>query len=50
MSDHDMGLTDDHEFGIHIHAESAGTTEFIIKLMHGTHVDFTSIPILVTVE
>ena len=50
MSDADMGHAEDHEFGVHIHAESAGTTEFIIKLMHGTHVDFTSLPILVTVE
>ena len=40
------------EHGMHIEIEgvSAGTTTFQIELMHDGHSDFTSLPILVTVE
>ena len=46
----DGGDDEEHGFGIHIHAESSGTTEFVFELMHGTHVDFTSLSIAVTVQ
>ena len=47
---HEEEGDEEHGFGIHIHAESSGTTEFVFELMHGTHVDFTSLSIAVTVQ
>ena len=53
--DHDHNtenaVEEEHGFGIHITGVSAGSTTFQLKLMHGTHADYTStnnVPITVS--
>ena len=48
---HDAGDGDEdhHELGFELTGISAGTTTFILSLMHDGHADYTSLPISVTV-
>ena len=50
--DHDDGgdgEEDHHELGFELTGLSAGTTTFVLSLMHDGHADYTSLPISVTV-
>ena len=48
---HDDGddLVEHHELGFELTGLSAGTTTFVLSLMHDGHADYTSLPISVTV-
>ena len=43
------GEDEEHHVGFELTALSPGTSTFVVKLMHGDHADFTSLPVSVTV-
>ena len=51
MEEHDDDHDEEHhELGFELTALAAGSTTFVLKLMHGDHADYTSMPVLVTVD